>query len=452
MSGYPPWEGDLAEGGPSEDSRSNVRSLGHQTAHSQYQPEHASTHPSVKRQTRNRKCLLWTWGLIFAVVIAAIIAGTLGGILSRRNSESDSSSSAAAADDWNTTSNILRSSRLAAVSWVDAYRNNVSSIVFQGASGGLVLSQWNSSSNGWNATDISTALQAAGRAIVPMNGTSIAVDAPGVPDGSKGAFLNVRFVNTANKPDYVVGPGEWSLGTTSTYPDIPTVGAASQLTSLTDTCLSGCSNSSVFLYEDMGQNLITLRNRVGDRNWNWTRFDDLSQIRVIPEPGAGLAATRFTPEYMFGDSRYYPSPIGLRLYVDVSRQLQEYTWRGGRRDWVHSDQSWPLTDPGTSGSDNYTSPRISATSWRQDEGQGWQNILVALLFGNGSIVLHSWDAGAKSWSTGFPSPTNVTALAIHDGLKAYCVQGGQVREYSIDRNNTSAWTLVGLVTTVVGGK
>ncbi len=107
------------------------------------------------------------------------------------------------------------------------------------------------------------------------------------------------------------------------------------------------------------------------------------------------------------------------------------------------EKQWSLQDPGQ---DAYKAPWLSATSWNSTAQSGWDNILLAMLFSNGSIVVHWLDGPSNQWHMGFPSPRNVSALALHGDLRAYCVEGGQIKEYRIDKTKPATWSLSGNVT------
>ncbi|KAK5659309.1 hypothetical protein OQA88_1402 [Cercophora sp. LCS_1] len=439
------YNGDIAEGGRDD----------------QPTPKHShSTEPSPPPAPKKSK-KLWWFILAGLVILGVILGGALGGTLGRRSSndsEKEGSQEPAPPSPAVPVGPLLGDTKLAATRWTDLLNNTNYAVFYQDRSGELTYSHWNSSTKKWNETSISGLMDAAGRPIKPLNGTALAVDNPNAPFSSGGFFINIRYTSAANKPEYVVGPGPdaWTLGTLANYGDPSSVTKGGQTAAVFDNCAEGCTGDSWFLYENDAQQLLVYRNQYGNRNWNWWPFENVTGYRVVPEPGAALAMTRFSPEGVV-------SPKGLRIYVDVSRQLQEYTWNGTDTSWVHSElllllsfaaamltryplgtKQWPLSEPGEK---EYHAPWISATSWSPTgSGGGLENVLLTLLFNNGSVVVHWFDAPSLSWKTGFPTLVGVTALAVNADLRAYCVQEGQVREYNIDKTKPAAWTLVSNVT------
>ncbi|KAK0724189.1 hypothetical protein B0H67DRAFT_101018 [Lasiosphaeris hirsuta] len=325
------WGNDLSEGGPGPDGDGSNQVL--------FQHSHQAP----------RKSKRWIWITIGVILALGLGLGLgLGLTLGRRASsqadhepppiqtppgpkppiEPPGGAGAPAA--------LLAETKLAAVHRDDALGNDIQAVYYQSGSGSLMVSQWNSSTRAWNATNVSAALDAVGRPIRPQNGTALAVDHPngpvqGVPDD--GFLVNVRYVSVADNPEYVVGPsaaaGAWTLGTLSNYAP-PPVSKGSQMAAVYDGCAAGCTGASVFLYENSSQELIVFKNVFANRDWDQYGFEDFTGFRVVPEPGAALAMTRFTPT---GERK---EATGLRVYVDVSRQLQEYSWTGGDAQWVHS--------------------------------------------------------------------------------------------------------------------
>ncbi|KAK3345936.1 hypothetical protein B0T25DRAFT_265901 [Lasiosphaeria hispida] len=439
------WGNDLNEGGPRRDGDGSNQGFLQHPAH---------LHPQTPRKSKR-----WIWVAI-GVIIAVVLALGLGiGLTIGRKASTSADNKPpiptppgpkppiAPPGDAGRPTILLAETKLATVHRDDTLGNDIHAVYYQSASGALMVSQWNSSTRAWNATNISAALDAVGRPIRPQNGTALAVDHPNGPvqGGTDDGFLvNVRYVSVADNPEYIVGPaaaaGAWTLGTLSNYAP-PPVSKGSQMAAIYDGCASGCTGTSVFLYENASQELIVFKNVFGNRDWDQYRFEEFTSFRVVPEPGAALTMTRFTPS---GERK---EATGLRMYVDVSRQLQEYSWTGGDAQWVHTSKQWPLSDPDAR-DDTYHAPWISATSWNSTAGSGPKNILLALLFNNGSIVVHWLDEPTGSWATGFPSPTNVSALALNDNMRAYCVQNGQIREYDIDMSRPASWKFVSNVTSL----
>lgn len=91
-----------------------------------------------------------------------------------------------------------------------------------------------------------------------------------------------------------------------------------------------------------------------------------------------------------------------------------------------------------------------ATSYALSDGQPLNNVLIAIVYDNGTIGQHYWPVSQPEQYKS-ASPTNVqgvTALAIADD-RAYCIVGDKIKEYRISWSNPGLWTPVGDVPTTV---
>lgn len=63
------------------------------------------------------------------------------------------------------------------------------------------------------------------------------------------------------------------------------------------------------------------------------------------------------------------------------------------------------------------------------------------------MAVHWQEVVDGPWQMGFAPPPSVTALAITQTLKAYCLSEGSIQEWDIDGPNPTFWTLANNVTT-----
>ncbi|KAK3390069.1 hypothetical protein B0H63DRAFT_557093 [Podospora didyma] len=364
-------------------------------------------------------------GIIIILTLAgAVVGGVAGGLLPKNKQLGTV-----------TTSNILSSSKLAATKWTDEKGNPVYTVYFQNLNGHLMMSQWAGVTKFWNVTNIRAALGASSESILPRNGTAIAVD-----HSPTGDSANLRFLNDAEHLDFVVGgrDGRWKLGDRTNLGAVAAPG--SQIAALSDGCTSNCTNSSIILYQSEQQVVMTLRHKFATTSWDTYSWDQ-SVVKDVDSP---LAIVPFRP-----DNSVSTDPVGQRVYMGINGRLVESV-RNGSDAFApfNRGQEFPLADPGST--EPYKSPWLSATSWASSPSAGLQNVLLALLFKNGSVVVHWYDQGKGAWLQGNPAVANVSAMAVHDGMRAYCVQQGVLREYLIDQSDPQRWTLNGNVTTTVG--
>ncbi len=314
----------------------------------------ATAGPSTSSPPFNRKKWVIIGGVVAAIIIlAAVLGGVLGSVLPKKSGapeEAEASAPAVSEPPSVPIGNLLSTSKLAVANRFDNQEHKMYDVYFQGPSGDLMVSTWNSSTSKWNVTSISGLLAKEGTAISIKNGTPISVDYPDFYSPSSDpkwghGVVNLRYVNTANRTEYVVGYS-WRHRSSSEYGDgdVPNVSPGSQIASVMAACpgsrgSSDCLDGSVVVYETVDQRLAFMYDKYGIRGWNKLFFfPDLPEEREVPEDGAALAITTLTPA-----NSNATGPSALRLYVDISKRLREYQWEGPEHDLRIAGQgAWTL--------------------------------------------------------------------------------------------------------------
>ncbi|KAK4182225.1 hypothetical protein QBC35DRAFT_188289 [Podospora australis] len=434
--------------------------------------EHSFTTPLWYRQKRAIVGLFIT----VLVVLGAVLGGVLYTTLPKRSSDEASNpitdsklpkqsptqslpSTSVLSPTPTPSFGLLSNSKLAAGMYTDLVGNNVHAVFFQSNTGELMASRRDGNTGRWQVQSITAALFELGEGLLPMNGTPIAIDYPSfiVPAQTSEAdfwwnpFLNLRFISIAERPAYVVGHQdwkEWGTGETKHGSDatLKKLAQGGQMASVFVGCAKGCGTPFSFvLYPSLGGlDLVTLYNEFGKRSFSPPgSFNDLYPSGLRPKDGTGLAMTSYTPA-----SSIASGPAGIRMYVDVIGTLREFVSDGGNSTVMKSG-GWKdgtlRSDLKGGGTNEYKSPWLSATSWSRTNDQRRENVLVTLLYSNGTVVLYWYDVdpAVRAWRSGTPNVKNITALAVHGGLRAYCIRDGKIEEYEIDPANPAEWKLLG---------
>ncbi|KAK3692123.1 hypothetical protein B0T22DRAFT_446473 [Podospora appendiculata] len=404
---------------------------GHPTAHEGSekgrQDQEGSKRPPLWVLRRNKRAGVY---LLIATLITccAILGGIVGGTLKNRLSNPVSQQTPP------TTGGILHTSTLAAATWQD--RNTMTvyyAVFFQENSGALVVSQWNSSIKSWNTASISAALEARGVSINALKGTTLAVGYPDVvTDPETGFLIQLHYVSPQNQLQHIFNnstndPSRWQAPA-MVYPNVPPAVPGGQISIYFDYCSTNCSGlySSIVLYEDGAQNLVMLKKEEPTILWL-----PVQAPFVTPMPNAAFSTAKF------GTADGVDS-LGQKIYVDVSPYMMEYTlFRTEPQTWSNGNGAFPLST-----ATDYQSPRIAATAFHPDSSSDLEKMLVTALSSDGTITVH-WSnstAGPSStWqSKALASPAGVSALAVHGGMRAYCIEQGEIMEFSIDRADPSS--------------
>ncbi|KAJ4392344.1 hypothetical protein N0V93_005970 [Gnomoniopsis smithogilvyi] len=381
-----------------------------------------------------------------SIIIATILLASLLGVFFSRHHSNDPPATDAFA--------ILPNSQLAALTFQSVNDLTDKSVFFQlTSSHALMRARCNATTNQqWVFENVSQSMIDGGSAIFPKAGTPIVAVAPDMVDAGdlSNFWIDVYFMSASNVPFQI-----WSWSTPQTDPSkdllwhqeglqnyqvIFTTGfaAGTQLAAYRDQCADGCSNNSKLLYQGANRDLMIADSTVVDwMDWNVTDLsDDLAGRPQLPqlEMNSSIAVTRFSPST--GED-----PVGMRMYYDVSHQLEEYllingTWTNGSLQASLGDQSTP--------------PQIAAVAFTNDTNDtSLDRTLLTVLFDNGTIAVHWQEPAATMWNVGFAPPTNVSALAVNFGLQAYCLIEGRIQEWQIDRFTPTDWTLIGNVTSTL---
>ncbi|CAN8097850.1 unnamed protein product [Discula destructiva] len=393
----------------------------------------------------------WSWMpkgrrimvLCVAAIATVLLAVLLGVLLSRKHN-----AATPAADFFD----ILPTSKLAALTFQNVNNLTDKSVFFQiSTSHALMRARNNATTNQqWVFENISQSMIDGGSAIFPKPGTPIVAASPDAVDTADlpNFWIDLYFLSPTNLPFQI-----WSWSTPQTSPSkdllwhpeglqnyqvIFDTGFVSgtQLAVYRDQCVDGCSNSSRLLYQGANGDLMMGQSTVVDwMSWNVT---DLSSDEAgnpqLPqlELNSSLALTRYSPSKA-------QKPVGMRMYYDVSHQLEEYLLLNG---------SWSNGNLEASLGDQATPPDVSAVAYTTEPGgTSLDRTLVTVLFDNGTIAVHWQEPLGASWSTGFAPPTNVSSLAVNFDLQAYCLTGDTIQEWEIDRLMPTKWAFVSNVTT-----
>ncbi|KAK3333367.1 hypothetical protein B0T19DRAFT_124081 [Cercophora scortea] len=373
--------------------------------------------------------------IVILLACCAVLGGTIGRTLNNRRPLEASQQRPPTA--WQ----ILPNSTLAAATWNDSSANTICyTVFFQANSGALIVSQWNSSTNSWSTASINAALEAKGVSINALKGASLAASYPDVVTDPKSDFLiRVHYVSPQNKLQHVCNnspnePSRWEADA-MVYSNASSVVSGGQISTYFDYCSTGCSrrNSSAVLYEDETQNIVMLMNIEPATIWQ-----PVQAPFIAPMPNAALAMAKF-------GAADDVDPPASKIYVDISQYMMEYTFpRTEPETWNNETGCFPLSTAA-----NYQSPRIAATAFHPDPSSDLEKMLITALSSDGTITVH-WSnstngPNSTSKSKLLASPIGVSALAVHSGMRAYCIEQGEIREYSIDRADPSSWSLVGVV-------
>ncbi|KAL1853654.1 hypothetical protein Daus18300_011689 [Diaporthe australafricana] len=381
--------------------------------------------------------------VVVIFVIIVVVAIVLGVVLSRRDQDSHSSTPAQG------------TSKLAAL----AFRNEndiTDKSVFYQLSPPLTImrARWNSSATGWTFENVSQSMVDSSSPILPKAGTPLvavapeAVDRDNLPD----FWVDLYFMTQSNTPFQI-----WTRSAPQTdtsqdqqwHPESlqgnsgifqTDFAGGTHLAGYRDYCAADeCSQNSRLLYQGANKELMLASSALRTwQFWNVTNLsdDDESELRLPElEMNSSLAMTWFSP----GPG---VEPTGRRMYYDASHQLEEYilvngTWTKGTFEASLGDQVPP--------------PKVAVVAYAGVTGGsgGLDHTLLAILFQNGTIVVHWQESLDGPWQTGVAlAGVNATALAVDYDLRAYSLSvGGLIQEWQIDGANPTAWTWVTNVTT-----
>ncbi|POS71682.1 hypothetical protein DHEL01_v209927 [Diaporthe helianthi] len=383
--------------------------------------------------------------IIFAIII--VVATVLGVLLGRRH---DGKREPAEGQY-----DILDTSKLAAVAFQNVGDITDKSVFFQD-SGSLAImrARWNDSSVGWKFENVSQSMTDGGSSIFPRAGTpltAVAADAVDTNDLPR-FWVDLYFMSLSNVPYQIwtwstpqTDPSKdllWHQEGLQTYQVIFNTGFAkgTQLAAYRDSCAADmCSQDSRLLYQGRNNDLMLASSPVQNwMIWNVTNLsvDDVPQLPQL-EMNSSLAVTRFSPGPGPG-----AEPSGMRMYYDVSHQLEEYMFVNGT--WTNGSFEASLGD-------QVTPPDVAVVAYANDTdsgGRGLDHTLITILFQNGSVVVHWQESLDGPWQMGLaPEEVNATALALDYDLRAYSLSPGKIiQEWQIDRFDPTMWSLVSNVT------
>lgn len=274
-----------------------------------------------------------------STVIAIVLLATLLGVFLRGHR----SNAPLAAESFA----ILPTSKLAALTFQNINNLTDKSVFFQlTTSHALMRARSNATTNQqWVFENISQSMIAGGSAIFPKSGTPLVAVAPDAVDAANlpNFWIDLFFMSASNIPFQI-----WSWSTPQTNPSkdllwhpeglqnyqvIFDTGfvTGTQLAAYRDQCVEGCSNSSRLLYQGANGDLMMGESSVVNwMEWNVTDVsgDDLGRPQLPHlEMNSSLAMTRIS-------SSTEEDPVGMRMYYDVSHQLEESllvngTWTNG---------------------------------------------------------------------------------------------------------------------------
>lgn len=282
--------------------------------------------------------------IVIVLIVAAIVAiivllgALLGVYLGRHRSNANPDKD---------VFDILLNSQLAALTFQNINNMTDKSVFFQlSSSNALMRARSNATTNQqWVFENVSHSMIDGGSAIFPKAGTPLVAVAPDAVDVADLAnfWVDLYFMSSSNVPFQI-----WSWSTPQTDPSkdllwhqeglqnyqvIFDTGFASgtQLAVYRDQCADGCSNSSRLLYQGANRDLMMADSTVVNwMEWNITDLsDDVAGMPQLPqlELNSSIAISRFAPST--GEQ-----PVGMRMYYDVSHQLEEFmlvngTWNNG---------------------------------------------------------------------------------------------------------------------------
>lgn len=275
--------------------------------------------------------------MIFVVIV--VVATVLGVLLGRRQGNKQEANPG--------QYDILDTSKLAAVAFQNEGNITDKSVFFQ-LSGSLAImrARWNSSETGWTFENVSQSMTDGGSSVFPRAGTPLTAVAPDTVDRNDlpRFWVDLYFMSLSNVPYQIwtwsvpqTDPSKdllWHQEGLQTYQVIFTTGFAkgTQLAAYRDQCAADrCSQDSRLLYQGANNDLMLASSPV--QNWMIWNVTNLSgdggpELRLPQlEMNSSLAVTRFSP----GPG---VEPSGMRMYYDVSHQLEEYifvngTWTNG---------------------------------------------------------------------------------------------------------------------------
>lgn len=275
--------------------------------------------------------------VIFVVIV--VVATVLGVLLGRRNGSKQALSPG--------QYDILGTSKLAAVAFQNEGNITDKSVFFQ-LSGSLAImrARWNSSDVGWTFENVSQSMTDGGSSVFPRAGTPLTAVGPDAVDRNDlpHFWVDLYFMSMSNVPYQIwtwsvpqTDPSKdllWHQEGLQTYQVIFTTGFAkgTHLAAYRDQCAADlCSQHSRLLYQGSNNDLMLASSPVQNwMIWNVTNLsgDEAPGLRLPQlEMNSSLAVTRFSP----GPGA---EPSGMRMYYDVSHQLEEYilvngTWTNG---------------------------------------------------------------------------------------------------------------------------
>lgn len=288
-------------------------------------------------KTKNQRIIIVL--IVTSIVITIVLLGSLLGVYIDRHH----SNATPNADDFD----ILLNSQLAALTFQNVNNMTDKSVFFQlTSSNTLMRARSNATTNQqWVFENVSQSMIDGGSAIFPKAGTPLVAAAPDAVDVADLAnfWIDLYFMSTSNVPFQI-----WSWSTPQTDPSkdllwhqeglqnyqvIFDTGFASgtQLAVYRDQCADGCSNSSRLLYQGANRDLMMADSTVINwMEWNITDLsDDVAGMPQLPqlELNSSIAISRFSPSTG-------QQPVGMRMYYDVSHQLEEFmlvngTWNNG---------------------------------------------------------------------------------------------------------------------------
>lgn len=275
--------------------------------------------------------------VVVMFVVIVVVATVLGVLLGRRHEDEHQPVEG--------QYDILDISKLTAVAFQNVGDITDKSVFFQ-LSGSLAImrARWNSSSVGWTFENVSQSMTDGGSSIFPRAGTPLTAVAPDAVDTNDlpHFWVDLYFMSQSNVPYQIwtwstpqTDPSKdllWHQEGLQTYQVIFTTGFArgTQLAAYRDQCAADrCSQDSRLLYQGANNDLMLASSPVQNwMIWNVTNLSD-DEVPELPqvEMNSSLAVTRFSP----GPG---VEPSGMRMYYDVSHQLEEYifvngTWTNG---------------------------------------------------------------------------------------------------------------------------
>ncbi|ETS78643.1 hypothetical protein PFICI_08496 [Pestalotiopsis fici W106-1] len=382
------------------------------------------------------------WGLprrrfftILAVVcfaILGIVAGVVGGVLSRRHQSSDKPPSETPTTASNSSAsaqaiNVMDISSLAAANWTDAHGITHRSVFFQDPFNAVITRRWDAVNQTWATDNLTDIISRRSTLLFPAPGTPLTVAALDRPNNySMPESMHLYFGTPDNQVMDVVT--EDPLGDPSNWYNGPYVGKAKV------SFLPGSRMAAIWRRSANGSNGdygIAYQANDGIRVLNSTDWYHghlaLSRGQVL-----GNATLTFLPQY------YMDNLVGLSL---ISQTFKSEAPAGVISVTTYN-KTWSLetTEIIDELEGDRNDQKVIATKWGS-----WSRNLCYVLNKDGAMKGAWWD-GMKNATVhklpsitieGGPATTNFSAVAFTLDATFYGITGDEIHEYSVDSSNAA---------------